>query len=81
MRAPHERMPVILERADWPAWLGERDGDAAALPRPADDGVVRFWPVSRAVNNVRNNAPGLIDPIDDPDAPPPGDAVAGAKPS
>lgn len=26
------RMPVILEPADWPAWLGEAEGDPAALP-------------------------------------------------
>jgi putative SOS response-associated peptidase YedK len=31
----HDRMPVILEAADWPAWLGEAAGDPAALMRPA----------------------------------------------
>jgi putative SOS response-associated peptidase YedK len=25
----HERMPVILERLDWPIWLGE--GDACTI--------------------------------------------------
>ena len=28
-------MPVIIERADWPLWLGEADGDVAALLRRA----------------------------------------------
>jgi hypothetical protein len=29
-----DRMPVIIERADWPRWFGEMDGDAAAMRRP-----------------------------------------------
>ena len=73
----HDRMPVILEPADWPVWLGEQDGDYAALLRPAPAGTVRLWPVSRAVNNVRNNGPNLLDRVDDPHAPPPSDAPAG----
>ena len=28
LRPIHERMPVILEAADWPMWLGEAEGDA-----------------------------------------------------
>ena len=48
----HDRMPVILEGADWPVWLGEAEGDHLALMRPAESGVVRLWPVSRAVNSV-----------------------------
>ena len=73
----HDRMPVILEPADWPVWLGEQDGDYGGLLRPAPAGTVRLWPVSRAVNNVRNNGPDLLDRVDDPHAPPPGDAPAG----
>jgi len=52
----HERMPVVLEPDDW-AWLGEEAGDAPALMRPAAEAVLRLWPVSRAVNSVRNNGP------------------------
>jgi putative SOS response-associated peptidase YedK len=37
----HDRMPVILDRADWPASLGEADGDRAALLRPAPDGTLQ----------------------------------------
>jgi putative SOS response-associated peptidase YedK len=73
----HSRMPVILERDAWPVWLGEAAGDAPALLRPAADGVVKLWPVSRAVNSVRNNGAALLDCIDDPAAPPPSDAPAG----
>ena len=70
MRQLHERMPVILEAADWPAWLGEVEGDPQALLRPAADTVLRLWPVSRAVNNVRNNGPELLDRVCNPLAPP-----------
>jgi len=77
----HDRMPVILEAADWPTWLGQDGGDIAALMRPAGDDVLRLWPVSRAVNSVRNNAADLLDRVDDPAAPPPSDAPAGANPA
>ncbi len=58
MARPHDRMPVILEEADWPVWLGEETGDHLALLRPAESGVVRLWPISRAENSVRNNGGG-----------------------
>lgn len=65
----HDRMPVILEPADWPAWLGEQDGDPASLLRPAGEDVLRSWPVSRDVNSPRHDRPDLLDPIELPDAP------------
>jgi putative SOS response-associated peptidase YedK len=55
-----DRMPVIVERADWPLWLGEADGDAARLLRPAAEDVLRFWQVDKKVGNVRNDGPELI---------------------
>ena len=81
MAVVHDRMPVILEPADWPAWLGEAEGVPVALLRPAALGVVRLWSVSRAVNSVRNNGAALLDRIDDPCAPPPSDAPAGQNPA
>jgi putative SOS response-associated peptidase YedK len=39
----HDRMPVILELADWPAWLDEVEGDAATLLKPAADDVLKVW--------------------------------------
>ena len=60
----HERMPVILEPADWPLWLGETEGDPLALLRAAPDDALRFWPVARAVNSVRNNGLQLLERID-----------------
>jgi putative SOS response-associated peptidase YedK len=55
-----DRMPVIIERVDWPLWLGEADGDVTALLRPAAEDVLRFWPVDKKVGNVRNDGPELI---------------------
>jgi len=58
-----DRMPVIVEPAGWPVWLGEAEGDPAALLRPAAEGAVRVWPVGRAVNSPRNNGPELLRPV------------------
>ena len=46
-------------------WLGEVAGDHAAQRRPAPVGTVRLWPLSRAVNNLRNNGSELLAPIVD----------------
>ena len=58
MRTVHDRMPVILAPDGWAEWL-EGD-DPAHLMRPAPDDLLRFWPVSRAVNSPRNNGPELL---------------------
>ena len=62
----HIRMPVILKTDAWPAWLGEEPTDEPQLkapltPHPADDMIC--WPVSARVGNVKNNDPGLIEPV------------------
>lgn len=58
----HERMPVVLEATDWPVWLGEQEGDRAALLRPST-AAFRTWRVEPAVNNVRNDEPRLLEPV------------------
>jgi putative SOS response-associated peptidase YedK len=63
MAGLHNRMPVILEEEDWRTWLGEVPRDPLALLRPAAEGVLRLWPVSQAVNNVRNNGAALLETI------------------
>jgi putative SOS response-associated peptidase YedK len=60
MAVLHERMPVILEAADWAGWLGEAEVDPATLLRPAPEGVLRIWPVDKRVGNVRNDGPELL---------------------
>jgi putative SOS response-associated peptidase YedK len=59
----HDRMPVILEQQDWPTWLGEVEGDHAALLRPAPNGLLKVWPVDRRVGSPKNNGPELLEGI------------------
>jgi len=58
-----DRMPVIVEKADWPLWFGEADGDVVGLLRSAPEDTLRFWPVDKKVGNVRNDGPELIEPV------------------
>jgi putative SOS response-associated peptidase YedK len=67
LAAIQDRMPVMIEKADWPVWLGEAEGDAAALLRPAPNDVLRVWQVDRKVGNVRKYGPDLIKPIAEPE--------------
>lgn len=62
----HDRMPVILEPADWSTWLDVTHTDhdeLNALMMPAERGVVRVIDVAPIVNSIRNNGPELIAPI------------------
>jgi putative SOS response-associated peptidase YedK len=61
LRPLHERMPVVLEPPDWPAWLGETEIDPAPLLR-ASAAEFRVWRVGKAVNNVRNDSAALLEP-------------------
>jgi len=58
MRAVHDRMPLIVAPEDYPKWLA----GGAGLPRPCPAGAIEIRRVSRAVNNARNDAAGLIEP-------------------
>jgi putative SOS response-associated peptidase YedK len=59
----HHRMPVVLEAADWPLWLGEAGKGAATLMRPAAEDLLKWHRVDRAVNSNRASGPALIEPI------------------
>ena len=58
MAAIHERMPVIVSPGEYSAWLA---GDEIPL-RACPDTAIDICRVSRAVNNARNDTPGLIEP-------------------
>ena len=60
MHGLHTRMPVILAQADFDRWL--RDGDRSLL-QPCPEGVLKAFPVTTAVNNVRNNNPDCLLPM------------------
>ena len=67
MAPVHDRMPVILTRADWDRWLdaGTDLDDLLALLVPAGEDVLRMHPVGPEVGNVKNNGASLIDEIDE----------------
>ncbi len=58
----HHRMPVLLDDID--TWLAADTPmeHVMALLLAAPDDAVRIWPVSTAVNSVRNDGPQLLDP-------------------
>ena len=62
----HDRMPVILDEADWPKWLGEETAtneELLAMLRPSPDQVLKVWPVDNKVGNVRNRGAELVVPV------------------
>jgi putative SOS response-associated peptidase YedK len=56
----HERMPVILEAADFDTWLKGTADEAAPLMRPAPEDALKERVVSTLVNNVKNEGPELV---------------------
>ncbi len=62
----HDRAPWIVPLEHLDAWLDPapqpRD-DLFGLLLPATPGRLQAWPVSTAVNNVRNNGPELLRPL------------------
>lgn len=68
----HDRMPVILDPADYAAWLDPARQDPADLlsfVKPCPPEWLAIHPVSRKVNNARNNGPELIAPDETPAGP------------
>jgi putative SOS response-associated peptidase YedK len=67
LRPLHERMPVILRREDEAEWIDAEVTEPLQVERlllPYPEERIRLWPVSPAVNNVRNNGPDLIQPLE-----------------
>lgn len=67
----HSRMPVILAPGGLDAWLAGSPSDAGALLHPYE-GSLDARPVSRRINNVRNDDASLIEPAppeEEPEAP------------
>ena len=63
----HNRMPAILLPENYGRWL-DPDAPNTAMgavltPYPADR--LRMYPVSRRVNNVKNQGPDLVEPVSD----------------
>ena len=81
----HDRMPMVIEPDRWADWLdpaASDPADLAALLAPAASSGLISYPVSTAVNSVRNNGPELLERI--ALAPPgedagPGEPTAGSR--
>ena len=63
----HERMPVILDRVHFAAWLDPWTPAPALheLLRPCPAGRIAYHAVGAAVGNVRNDGPELVAPAAD----------------
>lgn len=62
----HDRMPLMVERDRWASWLDPAVDDPDTLKQllvPAAQGRLDAYPVSTAVNSVRNNGPELLDAL------------------
>jgi putative SOS response-associated peptidase YedK len=65
----HDRQPVVLDRHDWEHWLDPDVTDRHELEpllRPSKKGTLVHYPVGRAIGNVRNDGPELIDAVTPP---------------
>lgn len=68
MMAPlHHRMPVILDPQDYDEWLDpiiQKADPLLHLMRPFDGAPMRATPVSKLVNNYRNDELACVEPIE-----------------
>jgi putative SOS response-associated peptidase YedK len=63
----HDRMPMTIAKDRWDDWLDPRNttpDDVRALMAPPPSGSLEIYAISPAVNNVRNNGPELLDPLE-----------------
>jgi putative SOS response-associated peptidase YedK len=62
MEPLHNRMPVILPRKDYERWLAPSEPSHLPVdllrPYPAEE--MKAWKVAKAVGNVKNDTPKLL---------------------
>jgi len=59
----HDRMPMVVEAANWDAWLDPGFGHDAGGLLSVPAAHLDFHPVSTAVNKVGNEGPELVEPL------------------
>ena len=61
----HDRMPVVLEKAQFDQWMNGTPDEAAELMKPAAEDVLQRWPVSKRINSSRTPGedPTLIEEV------------------
>jgi putative SOS response-associated peptidase YedK len=59
-----DRMPVIIHERDYDRWLNVSDTQRLPidLPRPFDADKMTAWKVDKAVGDMKNDSPELIEP-------------------
>jgi putative SOS response-associated peptidase YedK len=60
----HDRMPVILRAENYAAWLTPGNTDAALEMLKPCEQMMRSYPVSTRLNQVRNNDPDCAAPLE-----------------
>ncbi|KAA8959504.1 SOS response-associated peptidase [Mycobacterium sp.] len=61
----HDRMPLLVAERAWDRWLDpDAPPDPGLLTGPPDVRGIRMREISTLVNNVRNNGPELIEPVE-----------------
>jgi len=58
----HDRMPVLVDPANFDAWLTAAEPPMGLL-RPYAAAAMKAYPVSRAVNSPAQDEPSLIEPL------------------
>ena len=72
----HHRMPVVVAPGDFDAWLGDGQDSredvarAGELIHPAPEDTLAVRTIGRAVNDIRNDGPELLDEAEPLPAPP-----------
>jgi putative SOS response-associated peptidase YedK len=59
-------MPLLVDREKYGAWLDPTVSDTEALREllvPAVPGRLEAYPVATLVNDVKNNGPELVEPL------------------
>jgi putative SOS response-associated peptidase YedK len=63
----HDRAPAIIDPENWDAWLGSApasNDDLFAMLEPIAAERLVMWPVSKALENVKNEAAERDEPVD-----------------
>ncbi len=65
MAPVHDRMPVFIPPTMWDDWLDPETDPARMrdLMVPAPEGLLTMYPITTAVNSVRNNGAELLAPV------------------
>lgn len=62
----HDRMPMVVRREDWSAWLDPHSTDPRSvlgLLHVTQGAEIDTFPVAMLVNSVRNDGPELVQPL------------------